>query len=58
MLERAKLLPADPRLGLFLGDLYTLVHKAFIGEMSPKAALEAAQRRAIAALETQKEQGK
>ncbi len=57
MLERAKLLPADPRLGLFLGDLYAFVHKAFIGEMSPKAALEAVQERAIAALESQKEQG-
>jgi multiple sugar transport system substrate-binding protein len=50
MLERAKPLPADPRLGLFLGDLYTFVHKAFTGEMSPEAALQAAQARALAVL--------
>ena len=50
MLQRAKPLPADPRLGLFLGDLYAFVHKAFTGEMSPEAALQAAQARALAAL--------
>ncbi len=52
MLHRARPLPADPRLGLFLGDLYAFVHKAFVGEMTPRQALEAVQERALAALAT------
>jgi len=43
MLQRAKPLPADPRLGLFLGDLYAYVHQAFTGQMTPAAALQAVQ---------------
>jgi len=50
MLHRAKPLPADPRLGLFLGDLYEYVHRAFTGEMTPAAALQSVQERAEAAL--------
>jgi len=53
MLARARPLPADPRLGLFLGDLYEYVHRAFTGEMTPAAALQAVQskaERAIAAV--------
>ena len=50
MLERARALPADPRLGLFLGDLYEFVHRAFTGEMTPAAALQTVQKRAQAAL--------
>lgn len=50
MLNRAKLLPADPRLGLFLGDLYDYVHRAFIGKMTPAAALQTVQTLACAAL--------
>jgi len=43
MLRRARPLPADPRLGLFLGDLYAYVHRAFTGEMTPADALQAVQ---------------
>lgn len=50
MLDRAKPLPADPRLGLFLGELYTYVHRAFMREMTPEAALQAVQARAEQAL--------
>ncbi|RUA17698.1 MAG: hypothetical protein DSY55_01660 [Clostridia bacterium] len=50
MLNRAKPLPADPHLGLFLGDLYDYVHRAFTGKMTPTAALQAVQQRALAAL--------
>jgi len=49
MLERAKPLPHDPRLGAFLGDLYEYVHRAFIGEISPDAALKAVQAQALLA---------
>lgn len=50
MLDRARPLPADPRLGRFLGDLYAFVHRAFVGEMSPRQALEAVQERALIAI--------
>ncbi len=52
MLDRAKPLPADPRLGLFLGDLYEYVHRAFVGEMSPAAALQAVQTQAVRTTDT------
>ena len=50
MLDRAQPLPSDPRLGLFLGDLYTYVHRAFTHAMTPEAALQAVQERALRAL--------
>lgn len=39
MLESAKILPKDPRLGLFLETLYEEIHKAFTGKISPRGAL-------------------
>ncbi len=50
MLERANPLPTDPRLGLFLGDLYDYVHRAFVGEMTPAAALRRVQELALDAV--------
>ncbi len=47
MLTLSKMLPKDPKLGLFLGDLYESVHKAFTGEMRPRDALESVQSRAM-----------
>ncbi len=52
MLDRAKPLPADPRLGLFLGDLYEYVHRAFTGKMTPAAALQAVQTQAVRTTDT------
>jgi multiple sugar transport system substrate-binding protein len=51
MLRSASRLPADPRLGLFLGDLYTAVYEAFIGHLPPRQALEGAARKATASLD-------
>ncbi len=47
MLKRAKILPKNPKLGLFLGILYEAVHKAFTKQMTPKEALDFAQGKAI-----------
>ncbi len=47
MLKRAKPLPSIPKLGDFLGLLYELTHKAFVGELTPKQALEQAQKEAL-----------
>ena len=44
MLELCGRLPALPELGRFLGVLYPAVYKAFTGELTPRAALEAAQK--------------
>ncbi len=50
MLERAKLLPARPELGNFLGLLYEAVHQAFTGELSAAEALADVQAKALAAV--------
>lgn len=50
LLNSAQLLPAKPELGLFLGDLYSAVHQAFIGEATPTQALQTVQRKAEQAL--------
>lgn len=46
MLEFAKPLPKDPKLGLFLGELYAATYKAFTGESTAKEALCFAQQEA------------
>ncbi len=48
MLGRAKLLPARPELGNFLGLLYRAVHQAFTGELSAAEALADVQAKALA----------
>ena len=50
MLNRAKPLPARPELGSFLGLLYEAVHQAFVGELSPMAALAGVQVKALEAV--------
>ncbi len=40
MLRRARPLPDTPLLGDYLGALYEAVHRAFVGEMTPKEALK------------------
>ena len=50
MLKRAKTLPSDPRLGSFLGDLYTAVFQAFNGQMTPRQALKQAEKKAARVL--------
>ncbi len=47
MLKRAKILPKNPKLGLFLGNLYEMAHKAFTKKLSPKEALKTAQKEAM-----------
>jgi len=47
MLKRAKTLPKNPKLGLFLGNIYKMAHKAFTKKLSPKEALQAVQKEAM-----------
>ena len=42
MLQRAGVLPVDPRTGAYLGILYEAVYAAFTGQASPAAALQKA----------------
>ncbi len=50
MLGRARTLPADPRLGGFLGELYTGVYRAFIGEITAAQALTGVEEAAVKVL--------
>lgn len=47
MLSRARELPKDPNLGLFLGDIYEKIYQAFTQVLTPKEALESAQKEAM-----------